>query len=193
MKILVLLSSVVGLGAAVGILAVVLQSPGERTDHLSSPAPRSPSPEQIAADRVAQCEAIHRLDAQTQKTTESDSVVAFASCTWPPLPYSDSDGYTEITVEKISRPDGSEFSGDSMVDRITGPCRVFSLSYDFGFQGDLERRPAFAVPAGLITSLDPPGAPWPPGTAALDFYPERNEVDVVHNTRNAISHAACDS
>jgi hypothetical protein len=181
-----------GISAVASTLwAGIAHFPAAGTGQPSAPVLPPPSPEQVAASRVAQCKAQHHMTRQSEQRQKPDSVTAFVSCAWPPLPYTDADGFAEITAETRSRPDESEASGASSVDRIIGSCHTFTLSYDFGYQGDLQHRPPFNAPTGLITSLDAPGSPWPPGASALDFYPGRNEVAVIHNSHNGIADAKC--
>lgn len=165
----------------------VIGQPSEQTtQRTSSGTPVSPA--QIAATRIEQCETQHHLASQNTKTARSDSVTVFDSCDWPAPSSADSDGFTEQSADG---PGQGEASDANVVDRITGPCQTFRLSYDFGAQGALEHLAPFDAPSGLITSLDNPGRPWQPGVSALDFYPDRTEVDVVHNDNNALVNATC--
>jgi hypothetical protein len=95
-----------------------------------------PDPRQIAASQIAACEARHGLSRQQQKITLTGKAFGFASCAWPPASYADGDGYTEIRVTSVGT-GASEASGASSVDRITGPCSTFYLSYDEHLMGGL--------------------------------------------------------
>lgn len=142
---------------------------------------------------IEQCESRHSLSTQSTSKTPSDTVTVFDSCVWPPPLYADADGFTEITAQLAQGPGQGESSDATMVDRITGPCHQFRLTYDFGFQGDLQHLQPFTAPPGMVTSLDKPGIAWSPGVPALSFYPSRAEVDVVHNDHNALSDVKCAS
>jgi hypothetical protein len=166
--------------------------------HLTSSGTPSPSASattqsatQVAASHVEACEAQHQLTQQHQKVSVTVAVTAFESCTWPAPAYADSDGFTEITVQTVAGPGQDEASDADWVDRVTGPCTTFTLAYDFGFQGDLKHLAPFTAPAGLLTSIDQPGAAWPGGVKSLNFYPARNEVDVLHNSNDVLTSAAC--
>jgi hypothetical protein len=176
-KILVALGGVVVAAIAVWVIVARL-----------SPTPSSAS---VIAGHVDQCEAQHQLTAQHQMSPTTAGTAVFDSCSWPPSPYADSDGFTEIASAYAPGPDQDQASGATTVDRITGPCRIFDLSYDFGSQGDLKHLKPFRVGAGVVTSLDARGAPWPPGVSGLNFYPSRGEVDVVHNDKNGLANATC--
>ena len=154
-------------------------------------SPSSPGSAAVVASHVDHCEVQHQLTAQAQMLVRTVATNAFDSCSWPPPPYADSDGFSEITAQSVPGPDQTEASDATAVDRITGPCRTFDLSYDFGTQGNLKHLAPFLARPDLVTSLDAPGDPWPPGVSALHFYPSRNEVDVVHNDKNGLANATC--
>lgn len=183
-KILFALGGVIVVAIAIWVTIARLPSPG-------SASGSTLGSESVGASHVDHCEAQHQLTAQAQMLSRTVATTAFDSCTWPPPPYADSDGFSEITVASVPGPGQSEASDATAVDRITGPCRTFDLFYDFGTQGNLKHLAPFLARPDLVTSLDAPGDPWQPGVSALDFYPSRNEVDVVHNDKNGLANATC--
>jgi hypothetical protein len=156
-------------------------------------APTSGSTPLAVTAHVDQCESQHGLTGQTEKISRTVATTAFDSCTWPAPPYADADGFTEITLQTVPGPGQDEASDTDWADRVTGPCRTFVLSYDFGLQGALKHLAPFTAPAGLLTSIDQPGSAWPGGVRALSFYPARDEVDVLHNSNDVLASAACRS
>jgi hypothetical protein len=182
---------------AVGGLIAAVTALWAGITHLTSGTP-SPSASaatqsttQVAATHVDQCEAQHQLTQQHQELSITVAVTAFDSCTWPAPAYADSDGFTKITAQTVPGPGQDEASDSDYVDRITGPCMTFTLAYDFGFQGALKHLAPFTASAGLLTSIDTPGAAWPGGVRSLSFYPARDEVDVLHNSNDVLTNAAC--
>jgi hypothetical protein len=161
--------------------------------HIIPDSSHSPPASQATAAHVDKCEAQHQLTQQHQKIARTVTVTAFDSCIWPAPAYADSDGFTEITFQTVPGPGQGEASGTDAVDRITGPCKTFTLAYDFGSQGDLKHLAPFTAPAGLLTSIEQPGTAWPGGVRSLSFYPARNEVDVLHNLRYVLTSATCRS
>ncbi|GAA3431019.1 hypothetical protein [Kutzneria kofuensis] len=156
-----------------------------------SPTPTTPPAEPQNARSVQQCEALHHMSSQHTLIKVSDTARAYNSCAWPAPSFADADGFTQINVVTVAGPGEYEASDATEVDRITGPCREFRLTYDFGYQGELQHKAPFTAPPGMVTDLDQPGSNWSPGVTALSFYPSRNEVDVVHNGHNIVSDVAC--
>ena len=154
---------------------------------------RAQVPPQVAATLVDKCETQHRLSQQHQTVTRSATTTDFDSCIWPAPSYADADGFTQIKSRLVSGPGPDDASGTDWVSRITGPCKVFSLAYDFGFEGGFTRLASFSAPAGLLTSLSNPGKEWPGKDKYLGFYPARDEVDVLHNSDDVLSQASCQS
>jgi uncharacterized membrane protein YhiD involved in acid resistance len=182
--------------AAVACWTMLTQWSLATTDHPTHPQVEpsaSPDPllTQVTANRVEQCETQHQLTRQTQKRTPADAITDFASCAWPPPAYADADGFTDITLRSVPGPEQSDPFQVPVVDRITGPCRTFNLAYDSQTQGNPQHLPSFSTRPDLVTSLDSPGAPWPPGVTALGLAPDRNEVDVVHDDNSVLASAAC--
>jgi hypothetical protein len=193
-KILVTLASLIG--AAAGLWAAV-QHITRHPDPTPSPVPAviagpsTGSADQQNAAQVNACEKAHQLTQQRQRATASESVTVFSSCTWPAPTYAQADGFAQITVTVVAGPGQSEASGADWVDRITGPCAHFTLTYDFGSQGSADHLQPFDLAAGSVTSVDKPGQAWTGNTADFSFYPERDEVDVVRNGRYAVFDVAC--
>jgi hypothetical protein len=169
--------------------------------HTAASDTRSPDPgtsRQVVADRIAACERLHGMSRQSVFTTASNGYVARA-CAWPPPSYADSDGYTEITVESVPIPEGSEASG-SWVDRIVGPCATFRLAYFAQNQGGGQHLPAFTTAPQTIVSVgggayvdDPQDFGGATLGMRLGFTPATDEVEVVRPSGGVLESLACAS
>lgn len=183
----------VAVGGLIAAVAALWAGIAHLASGTSSPpvSAATQSTSSVAAAHVGHCEAQHQLTQQHQELSITVAVTAFESCTWPAPAYADSDGFTKITVQTVPGPGQDEASDADYVDRITGPCMTFTLAYDFGLQGALKHLAPFTAAAGLLTSIDQPGTAWPGGVRSLSFYPARDEVDVLHNSNDALAGAAC--
>ncbi len=106
-------------------------------------SPRVP----LAAQQVAACEQTHRLTSAHQVTHPSgheptpeggetpEGATLIESCTWPPARGADPDGYLRITVDTVEGPGQAEYTGDTLLDNVHGPCARYRLTYAYGFQG----------------------------------------------------------
>ncbi|MCW2722881.1 MAG: hypothetical protein JWR81_6703 [Pseudonocardia sp.] len=140
------------------------------------------------ATQIRACESAHQLSTAVARTQPTESRTDFASCTWPPAPPADPDGFTVISSVETDMPGGTEATGDDFVDRITGPCSQFRLAYTFGSQVALQHLPAFVVPPDTITTVENPG---PAFAGTLPFTPPRGEVDIVRSGRYELDEASC--
>src|SRR5207248_3309781 len=115
------------------------------------------------------------------------------SCTWPPTPDADADGFTHIHVDAISGPGEGDASDSNIRDVITGSCRTYQVTYDFEHMVDMERGKPVVVPLGMVTSIDDLGHAWTPkdNNGEWPFYPGRDEVDVLRNDHYAPANMAC--
>ena len=149
----------------------------------------------LAGAQVAACEKQHHLTQAHQRgtirTTRTGRTTSFLTCSWPPPPGADADGFSLIKLSDIQGPGADEASGTTHADRISGPCRAVVLSYEYGSQGGGEHVPPFRVTPGTLTDLATPGRKWAGDPASLSFYPLRDEVVVLHNDKNLLTDARC--
>jgi len=185
-----------------------------------TPSPPSPTANSqdlaFAADRVRLCMQAHELASQkefveataasfpTDGELEPGEPVAntrIAYCQWPPSPYSEADGYVEITVETVIGPGRGQVTGATYADRVLSHCDILELAYGFGKQG-VSGHHSFDVAAGSIVDVD--GNAWDPDTMnenPEDYYPEgllwmgfytqRGEVVVMRNATFYLEDASC--
>ena len=172
---------------------------------IPAPGPSAPTPvaagavggtvQALAGAQVAACEKQHHLTQAHQQgrilTTETGRTTSFLTCSWPPPPGADADGFSLIKLSDVQGPGADEASGTTRADRISGPCRAVVLSYEYGSQGGGEHVPPFRVTPGTVTDLATPGRKWAGDPANLSFYPLRDEVVVLHNDKNLLTDARC--
>lgn len=183
------------IAALVGLWATV--SPLLKGDPAAIPTPIASvssgvDDAQVRAAQLRACEESHQMSQAQQRFKISDYRFAFRFCQWPPPSYADGDGFTEITVDILKGPGAYEALGTTFVDRVHGPCAQFGLAYDFGKQGGFEHLAPFPAKPGQLL-LGGNGDPYPGSPSELDFYPDRDEVDVLHNGSYVIFTASCDS
>jgi hypothetical protein len=154
----------------------------------------APSHNNAPVDNSSQlqaCEHAHGMSHRHQAVTASIAESGFATCDWPPQRFSDPDGFSLISVETLAGPGGSEASDATAIDRITGPCATFLLTYDAKLQGTDVHPVPFAINAGAVTGMDHPGQPF---TASEDIAgPDRDQVDFVRNDNAGLADASCQS
>jgi hypothetical protein len=120
------------------------------------------------AAQIASCEHTHGLagaelatpprPGETQiSKTEADATpggtftqTTYASCSWPPPPGADSDGYRAITVTLSDGPGQSDASGRDFMDVIESHCQRLKLTYVAEFQGAEQVLPPVVASAGDI-------------------------------------------
>lgn len=117
----------------------------------------------------------------------------FASCDWPPRPGAFADGYSTITVTLVDGPGEHEATASNLADRIESRCDTLELAYSFGSMGAYERlKPFRARPGDMVRHT---GAAWSPGgedeASSLPFYPERNELVVLKNSKYKLDTVRC--
>jgi len=174
---------------------------------------------QERAANVAACERTHGLSsAQAQRSPQPGETrlegqglvpqTAFVSCSWPPGPGADPDGYRAIVLTETNGPGQGNVSGRQVADRIESHCRTLQFEYTLGQTLTQIRIPAFRASPGDIWSL--PLLPFSAvnsgslrfsriariGTPAADevglsFYPGRNEVVVLHNDATGLDGVRC--
>jgi hypothetical protein len=150
-----------------------------------------PTQEDIAR-YVTDCETQHKMSAERQIDGLESSTATFKACEWPPSSISDADGYSEIILNSTQGPGDSEASGTDSADRITGPCRTFRLSYDYGHMGDSRHLKDFdATPGDVMIVSYFGGEPWSGDRSTIPFYPLRNEVVVLRSGNYGIANIQC--
>ncbi len=122
----------------------------------------------------------------------------YASCSWPPPPGADPDGYRAITVTLTEGPGQDDASGRDFMDVIESHCVRLRLTYALEFMG---------VEKVLPPILAGPGDIWAPGASAdlsriaeigsptqqqldLPYYPPPDSVVVLHG-QEALQQATC--
>jgi hypothetical protein len=143
------------------------------------------------AEMIRGCEVTHRLNGAAEQQHPAAGITVYATCSWPPGPAADPDGYTSISVQEVGGPGADEASGSSEVDRIIGPCARYQLTYSFGYMGESKHLSAFGVSPNTVTTIDHPGVPWDGQLSPAIFYPQRGEVDVVRNGNYTLDQVAC--
>jgi hypothetical protein len=178
--------------AIVAVFALINQlRGGPPIQPVANPTPTSQ--ELVVADQVRKCEERHQMSGSRELRKDSRNwPVEVLSCQWPVAAYTDPDGFTRISIEMVERLNTSEANGDSFSDRVRGPCQEFLLAYDFGKMGSSEHMPAFrAVPGDVLFMTGTGAEPWHRPKSELTFYPERDEVVVVHNGSYYLVTARC--
>jgi hypothetical protein len=143
----------------------------------------------ITAAKIDACESAHGLSQRHEAVTIGIGTSGFASCDWPAPRYADPDGFSEISVETVPGPGDSASSDATEIDRMTGPCAKFRLTYDAKEQGtDLHPIP-LTLAAGSVTWMDQPGQPFTGDEGIAG--PARNQVDFLRNDNEILADAAC--
>ncbi len=134
----------------------------------------------------------------------------YASCSWPAPPGADPDGYRAVTATTVDGPGENEATGTNYAERIESHCEVVEIDVLHGSMGSFEHlapvrgRPGEVV---MLTTIPREGStgltsglrPWSPGrfgdgeATSLPFYPERDELVVLHNGKNVIEDLRCAS
>ena len=156
------------------------------------------------AAKIAACERAHGLrSAQDRRPPRSGETrvdrsqvisgapqTVFVSCTWPPAPGADSDGYRAIALSTVQGPGESEATGRSLADRIESRCRTLKLAYSRAFMGEQTRLDPFRAHPGDIWAPSETRSGFarigkigtPSGNQAkLPFYPGGDEVIVLNS------------
>jgi hypothetical protein len=97
------------------------------------------------ARQVAACEAAHQMSSAHQVTIHPTQWTAGVPspegstlvqvCAWPPISGADPDGYLRITADTVTGPGQAEYTGDTLLDNVHGPCVRYRLTYAQGYQG----------------------------------------------------------
>jgi Uncharacterised protein family UPF0547 len=145
-----------------------------------------------AASHVNDCIQQHGMTKPQEETIDQISGGVFRSCTWPPIPGAQPDGYTEVVLTSLRGPGESEATGATWVDRISVPsgCHEIQLHYSFSTQGGFRRERPIVVPVGDLLTVT--GESWEPGPESpLPFDPAESDVVVVRSSKHFLDLAEC--
>jgi hypothetical protein len=198
--------------AAAAVVAVLLIGSGGHAKTSSNASASTATPS--AAQSVQACITAHALSHPSEQRApqagetniqQSGSgpftQTTYATCTSPPAPGADPDGYRAITVTQAAGPGSDEASGEDEADRIESPCGTLSLVYGFASQGVITHYPPLLARPGEIWiyratggSNSVPFTEVPTSQPIqLPFNPVANEVDVLHNGSLSLNDASCAS
>jgi hypothetical protein len=165
-------------------------------------------PKVVAARQVSLCMESHKMSSAYEwvlAENQNSHITFFKFCDWPPQSYSESDGYSQISVETVETLDSAPPRAVQVapyVDRIKSSCKRLKLSYSFGVQMMYGFPPVFEVDSGTIDHLnnilgygdkilfDRYGNSIYDGLF-LGFYPARDEIDILHLDVNFLDNAEC--
>jgi TIR domain len=114
----------------------------------------------------------------------------YASCSWPPPPGADADGYRAITLTMTNGPKDYDASGQDFADIIESRCKRLRLVYVTAFMGQERLLPPFEASPGDIWSASGTVSGLSRiaeiGSSAqqrlgLPFYPPPGTVVVLHS------------
>src|SRR5690349_12475558 len=102
---------VLGVLAAVVLLAGCASQAGQPAAGLAQPADGAEKSAEAVADRIDRCETTHQLhQAQELRKGSDGSTYDWLSCTWPATTDADADGFTHIHVDVLEGPGESDAS-----------------------------------------------------------------------------------
>ena len=173
------------------------------------------------AARIASCERTHRLAAaqvsrpprsgetQFQKSDVTPPYgsastfrqTTYASCSWPPAPGADADGYEAITVTLTNGPGVGDASNRDFADVIESRCKNVRLHYAYEHMGDQIPYAAFVARPGGVWAPAPTAPRYSfahvteIGSSAqaplrLPFYPPARATVVLHG-QELLQRAGC--
>jgi hypothetical protein len=160
---------------------------------------RGRDPETTAAAAVDECKRSHGMKFERERLDLPSSDV-FRQCTWPPPSYADRDGFVEITVTREDGPGEYEATGCTVIERVRGPCRTFSIAYNITHMGDNTHLEPIRV--NPVAVVDADGRTCDEWRCCSDLkqdwllwmggrWPERNEALVVRNAHISLSSVEC--
>ena len=139
---------------------------------------------------VTTVEARGTLPGETPETAQPDNVTILRWCDWPPRPWSDGDGYSEISVQATIGPGETEASSANIADVIKSSCDRLKISYSIAAQGYQESLPAFTSQPNRTVWHDGRAYRTPP-QPRLNFYFERDELVVLRNAKIRLDRVKC--
>ena len=143
-----------------------------------------------ATTSVTTVEARGTLPSETSETAQQDSVTILRRCDWPPKPWSDGDGYSEISVQETIGPGETEASSANIADVIKSSCDSLKISYSIVAQGYQKSLPAFTSQPNRTVWHDGRVYRTPP-QLRLNFYYERDELVVLRNAKIRLDRVKC--
>jgi hypothetical protein len=143
-----------------------------------------------ATTSVTTVEARGIVAGETSETAQPDNVTVLRRCDWPPKPWSDGDGYSEISVKVTIGPGETEASGANIADVIKSSCDSLKISYSIVAQGYQKSLPAFTSQPNRVVWHDCRAYRTPP-QQRLNFYYERDELVVLRNAKIRLDRIAC--
>jgi hypothetical protein len=120
---------------------------------------------------------------------EQDTATVLQRCEWPPKPWSDPDGYSQISVQATLGPGESEASDANTADIIKSPCRLLEVVYSIAAQGHQE-----SFPEGKWTSKPSRAVYYFKGEEyrdELNFYYDHDELVVLRNSKVRLDRVRC--
>jgi hypothetical protein len=200
------IAAVLAISGAVAAVLAILPS----DQHATQGGPNN-------AAQLASCEHTHGLAAaevtrppgpgETQISKTEANVgsggtfmqTTYASCSWPPGPGTDPDGYREITVTLSDGPGQDDASGRDFMDVIESHCQRLRLTYVAEFMGEEQVLPPIVASAGDIWSahgtvgglsrIAEIGSPAQQ-QLNLPYYPPASSVVVLHS-QQVLQQATC--
>jgi hypothetical protein len=127
---------------------------------------------------------------ETPEAAEPDTVIILKRCDWPPKPWSEGDGYSEIRVQPTIGPGESEAAGANTADVIKSSCNLLELSYSIAAQGYQESLPTFTSKPNRKVFYDGKEYRVPP-EKPLNFYHERDELVVLRISKIRLDGVRC--
>ena len=143
-----------------------------------------------ATTSVTTVEARGTLPGETPETAQPDDVTILRRCDWPPKPWSDGDGYSEISVQATIGPGETEASSANIADVIKSSCDRLKISYSIVAQGYQKSLPAFTSQPNRTVWHDGRSYKSPP-QQRLNFYYERDELVVLRNAKIRLDRIKC--
>jgi hypothetical protein len=130
------------------------------------------------------------LPGETSEIAQPDNVTILRRCDWPPKPWSDGDGYSEISVQATIGPGETEASSANIADVIKSSCARLKISYSIVAQGYQKSLPAFTSQPNRTVWHDGRAYRTPP-QPRLNFYYERDELVVLRNAKIRLDRIRC--
>lgn len=141
------------------------------------------------ADRVQAAMRAHGMARASDCARVDDRTVVYRTCEWPPPRYADPDGYHEVRVAEEEGPGRCEADGTNYADRITTNSPAVELSYSFGSQGYYAHEAPFRACQGDVLMSN--GESYDDRHGPIPFYPDRDEIVVLHNGKHSLDRVKC--
>ena len=120
-----------------------------------------------------------------------EDVDRFQRCEWPPPPFADPDGYSDVIYRSTTGPGEGGYTGADSADRLkAASCERLKLAYSFGSQGHYAHEAPFDARVGTVVWAHD-GTEYADEFGPIPFYPGRDELVVLRNGRREIDSAEC--